>query len=94
MTAGKPRKRLSELTQKDVDAMAAELEAKKEAEAAARRLRVERASALAAWRDAGGDDVSFEKEYPKIRDEARRRRVLEKTGQVEAAARARVRQSL
>ena len=88
------RKRLSELTSQDVDAMVAKKEAEAEAEAAARRERLEKNTALAAWRSAGGDDASFEREYPKLRDEARRARVLELSGRAEADARARLRQTL
>ena len=88
------RKKLSELTPEDVDRMVAEKEAEAEAEAKARRERLEKHTALAAWRAEGGDDASFEREYPKLRDEARRRRVVEQTGRAEAAARSRLRQSL
>ena len=88
------RKKLSELTTEDVDRMGAEKEAEAEAEAKARRERLEKHTALAAWRSAGGDDASFEREYPKLRDEARRARVMERIGRAEADARARLRQTL
>jgi hypothetical protein len=94
MTAGKPRKRLSELTTQDVDRMVAQKEAEREAEQKARAERVERNAARAAWLASGGDDGSFEAQWPSLRDEARRRRVLDRSGQAEAAARARLRQSL
>ena len=88
------RKKLSELTPQDVDRMVAKKQAEAEAEAAARRERLERHTALAAWREAGGDEQTFSKQWPELRDEARRRRVLEQTGRAEAAARSRLRQSL
>ena len=88
------RKRLSELTSQDVDAMVAKKQAEAEAEAAARRERLEKNTAHAAWRAEGGDDSSFERAYPELRDEARRRRVMERSGRAEEAARARLRQSL
>ena len=87
------RKRLSELTSQDVDAMVAKKQAEAEAEAAARRERLEKNTAHAAWRAEGGDDSSFERAYPELRDEARRR-VMERSGRAEEAARARLRQSL
>ena len=87
-------KKLSELTSEDVDKMAAAQQAKAEAEAKARAERTERNAALAAWRAAGGDDASFDREWPQLRDEARRQKVLAQTGQAEAAARARLRMSL
>ena len=88
------RKKLSELTTEDVDRMVAEKEAEAEAEATARRERLERHTALAAWRSEGGDEESFNKAWPQLRDESRRRRVMEQTGRAEAAARSRLRQSL
>ena len=88
------RKKLSELTTEDVDRMVAEKEAEAEAEAKARRERLERHTAHAAWRSEGGDDASLEMAWPELRDEARRRRVMEQTGLAEAAARSRLRQSL
>ena len=42
-----------------------------------RREKLEKASALAAWKSAGGSESDFEKAWPKLRDEGRRRRVID-----------------
>ena len=88
------RKKLSELTTQDVDVMAAQKEAEAEAEQKARRERVERNDVYAAWITQGGDESSFEKEWPTLRDEARRRRVIDANEEARRMARARLRRSL
>ena len=88
------RKKLSELTTEDVDAMAAQKDAEAEAEHKARRERTEKNDAYAAWITQGGDEASFEKEWPTLRDEARRRRVIDANEEARRMARARLRRSL
>ena len=46
-------------------------------EETARRERAEKESAKRAWIADGGDEASFEKEWPGLRAEGRRRRVLD-----------------
>ena len=94
MTERERKKRLAELTTQDVDRMAAEKEAQKEAEQKARRERTEKNDAYAAWITQGGDEASFEKEWPSLRDEARRRRVISANEEARRVTRARLRRSL
>ena len=42
-----------------------------------RRERAERAAALQAWKAEGGSENDFRREWPKLRDEGRRQRVLD-----------------
>jgi hypothetical protein len=46
-------------------------------EAEERRERTEKESARRAWLADGGRETDFEKEWPKLRDEGRRRRVVD-----------------
>jgi hypothetical protein len=46
-------------------------------EAEERRERTEKESARRAWLADGGRSADFEKEWPKLRDEGRRRRVMD-----------------
>jgi hypothetical protein len=46
-------------------------------EAEERRERTEKESARRAWLADGGREADFEKEWPKLRDEGRRRRVVD-----------------
>ena len=87
-------RKLSQLTNEDVDRMVAKKEAEAEAEQKARRERTEKNSAYAAWVAHGGDEDGFEREYPKLRDEARRRRVIDANEEARRMARARLRRSL
>ena len=84
-------RKLSQLTNEDVDRMVAKKEAETEAEQKARRERVERNDAHAAWIAQGGDETSFEKEWPTLRDKARRRRVIEQNEQAARVARSQFR---
>ena len=87
-------RKLSQLTTEDVDRMAAKKGAEAEAEHKARRERVEKNDAYAAWIAQGGDDATFEKEWPTLRDEARKRRVIAANEEARRVARARLRRSL
>ena len=84
-------RKLSQLNDEDVDRMVAKKEAEAEAAQKARRERVERNDACAAWIAQGGDEASFEREYPKLRDEARRRHVIEQNERVARVARSQIR---
>jgi hypothetical protein len=46
-------------------------------EAEERRERTEKENARRAWLADGGKEADFEKEWPKLRDEGRRRRVID-----------------
>ncbi len=87
-------KKLSELTNEDVDRMVAQKEAEAEAEKKARHERMEKTDARLAWLAEGGDEASFERQWPSLRDEARRRRVMERSEQAAFAARSQLRRSL
>jgi hypothetical protein len=87
-------RKLSQLNDEDVDRMVAKKVAEAEAAQKARRERVERNDANAAWIAQGGDETSFEKEWPTLRDEARRRRVIGANEEARRVARARLRRNL
>jgi len=61
-----------------------EQEAKQEEEC---RERQERESLLRAWKADGGSEADFEREWPKLRDEGRRLRVLNADRQAREAMR-------
>ena len=52
-----------------------------------RRERTEKGEARRAWKDEGSSEEDFEREWPKIRDEGRRRRIFERAQAARAAQR-------
>jgi hypothetical protein len=46
-------------------------------EAEEREQRIEKENARRAWKADGGSEVDFRREWPRLRDEARRRRVMD-----------------
>ncbi len=84
-------RKLSQLTNEDVDRMVANKELEAEAEQKTRRERVEKNDAHAAWIAQGGDEDSFEREWPTLRDEARKRRVIAANEEARRVARSQFR---
>jgi len=64
-------------TLEDHEAYRKEQEEKAAREAEERRERMEKASARRAWLADGGKEADFEREWPKLRNEGRRRRVVD-----------------
>jgi hypothetical protein len=64
-------------TRADHEAYRQKVEAEQVRESQERRERIEREAALRAWVADGGNERSFEREWPTLRDEMRRRRVIE-----------------
>jgi hypothetical protein len=64
-------------TLEDHEAYRKEQDEKAKKEVEANRERTEKESARRAWLADGGNASSFEKEWPKLRDEGRRRRVVD-----------------
>ena len=52
-----------------------------------RSERTEKGEARRAWKDEGSSEEDFEREWPKIRDEGRRRRIFERAQAARAAQR-------
>ena len=64
-------------TLEDHEAYRKEQDEKAAKEAEERRERTEKESARRAWLADGGSAADFEREWPKLRDEGRRRRVVD-----------------
>ena len=64
-------------TLEDHEAYRKEQDEKAAKEEEARREKTEKESARRAWLADGGNAADFEKEWPKLRDEGRRRRVVD-----------------
>ena len=64
-------------TLEDFEAYRKEQDEKATKEAEERRERTEKESARRAWLADGGNSGDFEREWPKLRDEGRRRRVID-----------------
>ena len=64
-------------TLEDHEAYRKEQDEKAAKEEEARNERMEKESARRAWMGDGGREADFEKEWPKLRDEGRRRRVVD-----------------
>ena len=64
-------------TKEDHEEYRRKVDEKATKEEEARRERTEKESARRAWMADGGREADFEKEWPKLRDEGRRRRVLD-----------------
>jgi hypothetical protein len=64
-------------TLEDHEAYRKEQDEKAAKEEEARNARMEKESARRAWLADGGSDRDFEKAWPKLRDEGRRRRVVD-----------------
>jgi len=64
-------------TLEDHEAYRKEQDAKAAKEAEERREAVEKASARQAWIRDGGAEADFQREWPRLRDEGRRRRVVD-----------------
>ena len=64
-------------TLEDHEAYSKEQDEQKAKEEEARRERTEKESARRAWLADGGNVRDFEREWPKLRDEGRRRRVID-----------------
>jgi hypothetical protein len=64
-------------TLEDFEAYRREQDEKAAREAEERRERTEKESARRAWLADGGNASDFEREWPKLRDEGRRRRVVD-----------------
>ena len=64
-------------TLEDHEAYRKEQDEKAAKEAEERRERTERESLLRAWKADGGSEADFEREWPKLRDEGRWRRVVD-----------------
>jgi hypothetical protein len=78
------------ITREEIDARVEANRKRVAQEEQARRERTEKASARRAWLADGGSEADFEKSWPKLRDEARSRRVMD----ADQRARARQRESL
>jgi hypothetical protein len=68
--SGKYTKEMHQQFRKEQDEKAARVEEE-------RRERMEKESARRAWLADGGREVDFEQEWPKLRDEGRRQRVID-----------------
>jgi hypothetical protein len=64
-------------TLEDYEAYRKEQDEKAKKEEEANRERMEKESARCAWKADGGSEADFEKAWPKLRDEGRRRRVID-----------------
>jgi hypothetical protein len=64
-------------TKEDHDEYRRQQDEKAAKEEEARREKTEKDSARRAWLTDGGREADFEKEWPKLRDEGRRRRVVD-----------------
>jgi hypothetical protein len=64
-------------TLEDYEAYRKEQDEKAKKEEEANRERMEKESARCAWKADGGSEADFEKAWPKLRDERRRRRVID-----------------
>jgi len=64
-------------TQEDYEEYRRRQDAKAAKEEEARNARTEKESARREWLADGGREADFEKEWPKLRDEGRRRRVMD-----------------
>jgi hypothetical protein len=64
-------------TLEDHEAYRKEQDEKAAKEEEARNARVEKEAARCAWKADGGSEADFEREWPKLRDEGRRRRVMD-----------------
>jgi len=64
-------------TLEDHEAYRKEQDEKAAKEAEERREQLEKDSALCVWLADGGREADFKKEWPKLRDEGRRRRVVD-----------------
>jgi hypothetical protein len=64
-------------TLEDHEAYRKEQDAKAAKEEEARNARTEKETARRVWLADGGREADFEKEWPKLRDEGRRRRVVD-----------------
>jgi hypothetical protein len=64
-------------SREDYEAYRKEQDEKAAKEADERREKTEKESARRAWLADGGREADFEKDWPKLRDEGRRRRVMD-----------------
>jgi hypothetical protein len=64
-------------TLEDFEAYRKEQDEKAAKEAEERRERTEKESARRAWLGDGGKEADFQREWPRLRDEGRRRRVVD-----------------